>query len=448
MNSVFSIVWNSSKRTWTVASELASSAGKSAVRVRPNAVQTTVAAALIGLSAVASATCSTNANVITCDANGTETGIAGIGVNTAPGTSVIVEPGAIISSGGLPGISVGDDATILIKAGAKVENNALGNTNGFYGTGTNTIEFRSGNTLTIEQGAKVLSNGSAFDAEAVNPVGSGNRIVNDGEIRSQAGAAAIFFESSTGSNTVVNGATGIIEFKNGAGNIMAASGTMAVDFTNKGQLIGSLNFADGDDTLRIYDGSSISGTINGGGGKNLLTLNGTGADTFDHAISSFQTLVKNDSGTWTFNNSLADTGIASTQVAGGTLILGSDASGYTGSMTVDPAGILQTRAGFMPQTITDNGVVRFEQPVDEVYAGLLSGSGGIEKTGTGKLTLTTDQAITGTTTITDGVLQLGDGGSAGGVVGDIVNNATLVVNRSDTLDLPGAISGSGALQQV
>ena len=111
----------------------------------------------------------------------------------------------------------------------------------------------------------MLSTGSAGNAEAINPIGTGNRIVNNGEIRSQAGGAAIWFESATGSNIIENGATGIIEYKNGAGPIMGVSGTMALDFTNKGKLIGSLNFADGADTLRIYSGSSISGTINGGG---------------------------------------------------------------------------------------------------------------------------------------------------------------------------------------
>ncbi|MDM0053882.1 autotransporter-associated beta strand repeat-containing protein, partial [Variovorax sp. J22R115] len=451
MNCVFSIVWNSSQHGWTVASELAASAGKSSTRVRSGAVQATIAAALLGLAGTASATCSTSANVITCDTTGAATGIAGQGDNTPAGTSVIVQPKAIISSGGLPAISVGSNSTIVIHAGAKVENNAPGTTNGNFGAGANTIEFRSGNTLTIEKGAKVLSTGVAGNAEAINPIGTGNRIVNNGEIRSQAGGAAIWFESSTGSNTIENGATGIIEYKNGTGPIMGVSGTMALDFTNKGQLIGSLNFANGDDTLRIYSGSSISGAINGGGGRNLLTLNGTGtgldAGVSGQAISNFQTLVKNDSGTWTFNNSLAGTGITSTQVAGGTLILGSDASGYTGSMTVDPAGTLQTNAAFMPKAIADHGVVRFEQPIDAIYTGLLTGTGGIEKTGSGKLTFTTNQAITGTTTITDGVLQLGNGGTVGKVDGPIVNNAALVIHRQDIIALAKPISGTGGVTQ-
>ncbi len=235
----------------------------------------------------------------------------------------------------------------------------------------------------------------------------GNLIVNHGEVRSQAGGAAIWLEASSGSNTVVNGATGVIEYKGGAGNILGVSGTMAVDFTNQGSLIGVLNFANGDDALHVHTGSSITGAIDGGGGNNLLTLTARAPPPSRRPSSNFQTLVKRDSGTWTFGNALPGSGITSTRVAAGTLILGADASSYTGSMTVDAAGTLQTSAQFAPLAITDNGLVRFAQPNDASYTGLLSGTGGIEKTGAGRLTLTRDQAITGATTVAAGTLKAG-----------------------------------------
>ena len=101
----------------------------------------------------------------------------------------------------------------------------------------------------------------------------------------------------------------------------------------------------------------------------------------------------------------------------------------------------------MPKTIADHGVVRFEQPIDASYIGLLTGAGGIEKTGAGKLTLTTDQAITGTTTITAGILELGNGGTAGKVDGPIVNNAALVIHRRDNIFFATPISGTGSVTQ-
>jgi outer membrane autotransporter protein len=443
MNRVFRLVWNPSQGIWAVASELARGVGKSGIKAP------LVAMGLLGMAGTAAADCaSSGSNAITCSAGTPETFVVIGGYDATPGGTVDVQPGAVISTTNLPAISMGDNGTILIQRDATVQNNAAGSANGHYGTGANTIEFRSSTTLTIEGGAKVLSNGTAHNAEAVNAHGSANLIVNHGEIRSQAGGAAIWFESSSGSNTVINGATGVIEYKGGAGNIMGVAGTMAIAFTNQGQLIGSLNFANGDDTLNVHSGSSITGSIDGGGGNNLLTLNGSGSDTFAQTLSNFQTLVKNDSGTWTFANALPGSGITSTRVAGGTLILGADASGYTGSMTVDAAGILQTSAQFAPLAIADNGLVRFAQPDDATYTGLLSGTGGIEKTGAGRLTLTSDQAISGTTTISAGTLQLGDGGTTGMVSGPIVDNAALVVNRSNAVGFGAPISGTGSVTQL
>lgn len=402
MNRVFRVLWNPTQGLWTVASEVARGLGKSSAQAPM------VALALLGLAASAAADCSgPSGGTITCTPGTPQTFVVIGGYDATPGGTVDVQPDAVISTTDLPAISMGDHGTIRVQRNATVQNNAAGSANGHYGTGANTIEFRSNTTLTIEEGAKVLSNGTAHNAEAINPHGTGNLIVNHGEVRSQAGGAAIWLEASSGSNTVVNGATGVIEYKGGAGNILGASGTMAVDFTNQGRLIGVLNFADGDDALHVHAGSSITGAINGGGGNNLLTLDGTGTATFAHTVSNFQTLVKRDSGTWTFDNALPGSGITSTRVAAGTLILGADASSYTGSMTVDAAGTLQTSAQFAPPAITDNGLVRFAQPSDASYTGLLSGTGGIEKTGAGRLTLTRQQAITGATTVSAGTLKAG-----------------------------------------
>ena len=52
------------------------------------------------------------------------------------------------------------------------------------------------------------------------------------------------------------------------------------------------------------------------------------------------------------------------------------------------------------------------------------------------------------TTITAGTLQLGTGGTSGGIVGDVVNNGALAFNRSDAVTFAGMISGSGAVSQI
>lgn len=81
-----------------------------------------------------------------------------------------------------------------------------------------------------------------------------------------------------------------------------------------------------------------------------------------------------------------------------------------------------------------------------VFHGVLSGDeAALEKTGTGNLTLTANQAYTGGTTVTQGTLQLGDGGTSGWVEGPIVNHGSLVFRRSDNVVFSESISGMGVL---
>jgi len=78
----------------------------------------------------------------------------------------------------------------------------------------------------------------------------------------------------------------------------------------------------------------------------------------------------------------------------------------------------------------------------------LKGSGGIDKSDLGTLALTGANSYTGGTMITNGTLQLGDGGAAGSIVGDVVDNGTLAFNRSDEFTFAGAISGNGSVNQI
>ena len=54
---------------------------------------------------------------------------------------------------------------------------------------------------------------------------------------------------------------------------------------------------------------------------------------------------------------------------------------------------------------------------------------------------------TGGTIIGGGTLQLGNGGTSGSVLGNIVDNGILAFNRSDSFTFSGVISGSGIVQQ-
>lgn len=70
------------------------------------------------------------------------------------------------------------------------------------------------------------------------------------------------------------------------------------------------------------------------------------------------------------------------------------------------------------------------------------------KSGTGKLIVLGNSGNTGGTTVHEGILQIGNGGTTGSIhatLGAIVNNSELIINRSNAVANSNSISGSGKL---
>ncbi|SED89701.1 autotransporter-associated beta strand repeat-containing protein [Rhizobiales bacterium GAS188] len=419
------------------------------------------------LSTPVFANCVTLVLITTCDTAGLFTATVGIGPATPANSVLNLLANSQIVVGNANAISLADGANITLGPGAIVQATSTG-TGGLYGTGGDTVEFRNNSTLTVAAGAQILSLGTAGNSEAINPEGSGNLIVNNGTIRAT-NAAAIFFQNTIGLNTVVNNATGIIQTSQASGNVIGGFGAAAVDFTNRGTVIGNLNFGGGNDVLRLFTGSTITGNFDGGGGTNSIFLNGTGSDSLPGQIKNFQTLTKTDTGTWTLTGSVV--GVTVAEVQQGTLILTGNNSQYTGSVIVDPAGTLQGFSGSFPPTITDNGLVLFAQPSDGTYAGIISGAGSVTKTSAGALTLTGLNTYSGGTNFNQGVVAVGADTALGAASGGLTfNGGTLRFNtsfnlaptRAITLNTPGgtfdtqgftstiaqSIGGAGALTKM
>lgn len=394
-----------------------------------------VTSASIFLTTAAQAACTTAGGVTTCDAAAPNPWTEHVGEgNTAAGDNrtVEVQDGSTIATGNDSGISLRDAANITIRNGATLTNAAT-NANGQFGTGGNTIEVRNNATITIAQGGELRATGSQAQAEAINFQGTGNTVVNSGTIDADR-STAIWSQNTSGLNTVVNSGTGIIEAGNGTTNtVIGGSGNGALDFTNRGTIRGSIRLAGGDDILRLFTGSTMTGSFSGGAGNDQIFLSGTGESTLPGDFDGFESLIKNDTGTWTLTGSII--GVTVSDVQEGTLVLTGDNSSYVGSVLVQTNGTLEARAQSLPPTVTNDGLTRFAQPDDGTYAGTITGDGAIEKTGAGMLTLSGNTDIAGNTDLDEGTLILTSGGTL----------ATAAVNMGDatTLQIDGALVGIG-----
>ncbi|MBV9656282.1 MAG: autotransporter outer membrane beta-barrel domain-containing protein, partial [Acetobacteraceae bacterium] len=97
---------------------------------------------------------------------------------------------------------------------------------------------------------------------------------------------------------------------------------------------------------------------------------------------------------------------------------------------------------------TDNGALAFDRSDTLTFPGVISGTGSVSQIGPGTTILIANNTYTGGTTIAAGILQLGNGGTAGSIVGNVTDNGTLAFDRSDIVTFPGVISGSGSVSQI
>lgn len=137
----------------------------------------------------------------------------------------------------------------------------------------------------------------------------------------------------------------------------------------------------------------------------------------------------------------------------GTLKFASGGLG-TGSLTLDDA-TLEWAAGntqdISPRTINfGNGTVTFNTGGNNVVLANDIGNQGTAsfiKTGEGKLTLVAETGFLGNITISGGSLQLGNGGTTGSVLGEILNNGELRIAHSGDFLFTNPVSGTGSLVQ-
>ena len=282
------------------------------------------------------------------------------------------------------------------------------------------------------------------------------------------GASSVTTISFNGSNPVMLGWT----LNAGASNYSVATND-TIRFTGAGIVIngGSLlfNVAGGGSVQFINDASAGSASLNTGSGGTLTfddnasagnaTIQNTELTEFLGLSTAGNATISNLLGVVRFTdnssagNATITTGQATTEFTGGSS--GGNARFITnanGVFDISQLGSGGTTAGSIAgsgsyllgaKQLTAGG----NNDTTEV-SGVISGVGGaLVKTGTGTLTLSGVNTYSGGTTISAGILQLGNGGATGSIAGNVLDNATLAFNRSNTYQFDGVISGSGGVQQ-
>ncbi|MDR3299027.1 MAG: autotransporter outer membrane beta-barrel domain-containing protein, partial [Candidatus Accumulibacter sp.] len=280
------------------------------------------------------------------------------------------------------------------------------------GFGLKAIESYLGKTVTLDSTASVAVGGPLLNAQLT---GAGS-FVFSGSQAAKAGNAGSDYSGAT----TVDGLELTAIANNVFGNTSSLSlvNDASVDFQGNSQTVGALNGESGT-SLALGSGSvlSVGGTVHDGSG------------TFAGVISGAGSLTKLGAGILTLTGDNIYEG--GTTIFAGALQLGG--GGETGSVTGD---------------IVDNAALIFNRSDDLAYEGVISGSGSMTKLGAGTLTLSGTNTYEGGTTISAGTLQLGGGGETGSVIGNIVDNAALIFNRSDDIAYEGVISGSGSMTKL
>ncbi|MGJ3594513.1 autotransporter outer membrane beta-barrel domain-containing protein [Brucella canis] len=422
-----------------------------------------------------------NSTLVTITNNGTITGGAG-GLNSAwpvyyGATGGAGEGGAAgsIRTGGSQGTSSQGGAGIIGANIAVINNGTI--TGGIGGTGglnagvqNDAVTFQSGtnsltlttksvisgvvsangndDTLTLQNTLSKIDGGQSDGANisATQYKGFEHLVVNGG--RWTVGGSAIVSGETTlnGGALVVTGPAALgVQAITAQGGAIEASGDQVL---NQSFVLKNNPY-----------GASTSGLVVQGADN--LVLSGV--------LSDVGRLTKNGSGTLTLTADNTYTG--GTVFAGGVVSVDKEVRLGGGDLTFN-GGTLQVMGTSWTSTNravslqAGGGTFDIEDAANNfaVTQGV-AGAGGLTKSGSGTLTLSGANSYTGATTVSAGTLvvandntgggtttvdvgaglQIGTGGVSGSLAGDIVNNGTLVVDRSNAFDLANVISGTGSL---
>jgi outer membrane autotransporter protein len=322
----------------------------------------------------------------------------------------------------------------------------------------------AGSTITVASGATLGGTGAVGDTT----IQSGGHLAPGNSVGSLSIAGDLTLAS--GSNLDIElGASGASSASPGVSDRVVVSGDLALNGTvNLSQSAASADGVAGLGYYRLitYGGALTANTAVIGATPSLGDVNyalQAGSGRVDLFISN--ALVPGDNtlqhwqggdGVWNAANTqwLNQGGTAPASWAGHYAIF-KDAGAFTGGqITVEGAqsfqGLQFVDEGYelagTGQLVTVAGGSEIRVLANRAKVGVaITGADGLIKTEAGTLILTGANTYAGGTTIQGGALQIGDGGTSGSIVGDVVDNSVLAFDRSDAITFGGLISGTGGV---
>ena len=374
-------------------------------------------------------------------------GISGTGslLVKTPASNTMNVGGDLTHTGGTT-IDTGSSLVIgLGSTAGSISGNVAINGDGLIFNRSNTITFsgatsgagvlaQSGNGTLILTGANTHTGGTWVNFGELR-IGNGGttgsvtgNITDNGIVRFMRSDDVTFPGVVSGSGQLYKDGTGTLTLtglNTNSGGVWVNTGTLSIGVDNALSTSATLG-------VSILSGATLDVAHN----QTVNEMTGFGYVT----VGSNMTLtLSNGTNLGAFSGTLSGSG--TTVVSGGTFGTGTGASLNGGTLQIG-AG---STTGALSGNLTNNASVVFDSTANQVYSGVISGTGSLVKQGSGGLFLTGVNTYAGGTTISAGVINVGNGGATGSIAGDVTNNGQLTFSRTGTLTYGGVISGTGSV---
>lgn len=321
---------------------------------------------------------------------------------------------------------------------------------------TGTLDISSGQTLTLGNASELLITGNTVSE--LHKAGSGDLVVQgantgfDGFLSIDAGSVELRNAQSLGDATNrgrIHMNSGTLKLRNDSNTNFANDMTMMANSTiDVGRLTGTTpavthtlgTLSIGAQTLTTTGSNGAALSFSAGWLTGNATFNPTTADLSMGAISGSFGITKSGAGAFILN--AANTYTGGTTVTAGTLrtaiansIPSTSAVSVSSGAVVDFNSFNQSigsLSGAGNVTLGSATLTAGNDNSSTTYSGVISGTGGLTKVGSGTMTLMGANTYTGTTTINAGTLRLG----AAGVIADS-SLVSVNVTVGGTFDLNG-----------